>query len=71
MKIRAILNGFSFDTTSAAIKRGWRDDLATNEALQGVLAMMGKDEVSRRTVVTFVHPFTNVETKFDIQLRVM
>ena len=70
MKIRAIINGISFDTTSAAIKRGWRDDLATNESLQRVLAMMGKD-AEFRTVVTMVHLFTNVETKFDIQLSVM
>lgn len=70
MKIRAIVNGISFYTTRAAIKRGVGDHIAVNQALQRVLAMMGK-HAGMGTTVTIVAPYTNVETRFDVQLSVL
>ena len=70
MKIRAIVNGISFYTTRAAIKRGVGDHIAVNEALQRVLAMMGKD-AGLGTTVTIVNPVTKAETQFGVQLSIM
>ncbi len=70
MKIRAIVNGVSFYTTSAAIKRGVGDSIAVNEALRCVLRMMG-EHPGMATVVTIVNPSTKVETRFDVQLSAM
>ncbi|CAB4129983.1 hypothetical protein UFOVP116_211 [uncultured Caudovirales phage] len=64
MKIRAIVNGISFYTTRAAIKRGVGDHIAVNESLQRVLALMGKHAGMGTTV-------TKVETRFDVQLNVL
>ena len=70
MKIRAIVNGISFYTTRASIKRGVGDHVAVNESLQRALWMMGKD-LGVGTTVTIVNPSTKVETRFDVQLNAM
>ncbi len=70
MKIRAIVNGISFYTTRAAIKRGVGDHTAVNESLRCVLEMMG-DHAGMATVVTIVNSVTKVETRFDVQLSAM
>jgi len=67
MKIRAIVNGVSFYTTTAAI-RGRRvgDFSMQNDALCYMLECMGKDNGIGRSVTYYDHKM--VQHKFDVQL---
>lgn len=67
MKIRAIVNGVSFYTTSTAIKQRRVGDFSLqNDALSYVLECMGKNEGFGTTVRYYDHKMT--QHKFDIQL---
>jgi hypothetical protein len=67
MKIRAIVNGVSFYTTRAAIKkRKCSDFTLQNDALFFVLDCMGKSEGFATTVRLYDEKMNN--QKFDIQL---
>jgi hypothetical protein len=67
MKIRAIVNGVSFYTTSTAIKQRRVGDFSLqNDALSYMLECMGKDEGIGRTVTYYDHKMD--KHKFDIQL---
>ena len=67
MKIRAIVNGVSFYTTSTAIKQRRVGDFSLqNDALSYVLECMGKHDGFGTTVRYYDHKM--VQHKFDIQL---
>jgi hypothetical protein len=67
MKIRAVVNGVSFYTTSAAI-RGRRvgDFSLQNDAMSYCLHCMGSSEGFATTVRYYDHKM--VQHKFDVQL---
>jgi ABC-type sulfate/molybdate transport systems ATPase subunit len=68
MKIRAIVNGVSFYTTRADIKkRRVGDFLLQNDALAYALETMGKSIGIGTTVRYYDHKM--VQHKFDIQLN--
>lgn len=67
MKIRAIVNGVSFYTTSTAIKgRRVGDFTLQNDALSYVLECMGKSDGFATTVRYYDHKMQ--QHKFDVQL---
>ena len=67
MKLRAIVNGVSFYTTSTAIKQRRSGDFSLqNEALAIVLERMGKDAGLATTIRTYDNKM-RVES-YDIQL---
>ena len=67
MKIRAIVNGVSFYTTSVAIKQRRVGDFSMqNDALCYMLECMGKDNGIGRTVVYYDNKMN--KHKFDVQL---
>jgi hypothetical protein len=67
MKIRAIVNGVSYYTTSTAIKQRRSSDFSMqNDALAYVLVCMGKSDGFARTVRYYDHKM--VKHTFDIQL---
>ena len=67
MKIRAIVNGVSFYTTRAALKKQTSGDFTMqNAALFYVLDCMGKSDGFATTVRLYDHKM--VQHKFDIQL---
>jgi hypothetical protein len=67
MKIRAIVNGVSFYTTSTAIKQRRVGDFSLqNDALSYMLECMGKDEGIGRTITFYDNKMK--QYKFDIQL---
>ena len=67
MKIRAIVNGVSFYTTRAAIKkRNCGDFTLQNDALFYVLDCMGKSDGFATTVRLYDEKMNN--QKFEIQL---
>jgi hypothetical protein len=67
MKIRAIVNGVSFYTTRAAIKKCVSGDFSLqNTALYHVLYQMGKSDGFATTVRLYDGKM--VQHKFDIQL---
>ena len=67
MKIRVILNGVSFYTTRAAIrKRRVGDFTLQNDALVYALDLMGKNEGIGTTVRYYDHKMD--QHKFNIQL---
>jgi hypothetical protein len=69
-KIRAIVNGVSFYTTTTAIKRrSVSDHTMQNDALAYVLVCMGKDIGFGRTVRYYDHKMK--QHVFDIQLSVV
>jgi len=70
MKIRAIVNGVSFYTTRAAIKKQKSGDFSLqNTALFHMLDCMGKDMGHARTVVLYDGKLKR--HSFDIQLSVI
>ena len=67
MKIRVILNGVSFYTTRASIrKRRVGDFTLQNDALVYALDLMGKNDGVGTTVRYYDHKMA--QHKFDIQL---
>jgi len=67
MKIRAIVNGVSFYTTTTAIKQRRVGDFSMqNDALCYMLECMGKDNGIGRTVVYYDNKMN--KHKFDVQL---
>ena len=67
MKLRAIINGVSFYTTTTAIKqRRVGDFTLQNDALFYALDLMGKNAGIGTTVRYYDHKM--VQHKFDIQL---
>ena len=67
MKLRVILNGVSFYTTSTAIKnRRVGDNLLQNDALFYALEQMGKNNGIGTTVRYYDHKMD--QQKFDVQL---
>lgn len=67
MKLRAIMNGVSFYTTTTAIKqRRVGDFTLQNDALYYALDLMGKNAGVGTTVRYYDHKM--VQHKFDIQL---
>jgi hypothetical protein len=67
MKLRAIMNGVSFYTTTTAIKqRRVGDFTLQNDALYYALDLMGKHAGVGTTVRYYDHKM--VQHKFDIQL---
>lgn len=70
MKIRAIVNGVSFYTTRAALKKQTSGDFTMqNAALFYVLDCMGKSAGYATTVIMYDSKM--VKHKFDIQLSAM
>ena len=69
-KIRAIVNGVSFYTTTTAIKKRTVSDFTMqNDAMAYVLVCMGKDIGFGRTVRYYDHKMK--QHVFDIQLSVV
>jgi len=67
MKLRAIVNGVSFYTTTTAIKQRRVGDFSLqNDALFYALELMGKNAGIGTTVRYYDHKM--VQHKFDIQL---
>ena len=67
MKIRAVVNGVSFYTTSAAIKgRRVGDFSLQNDAMSYCLHCMGSSAGFATTVLYYDHKM--VQHKFDVQL---
>jgi hypothetical protein len=67
MKIRAVVNGVSFYTTSAAIKgRRVGDFSLQNDAMSYCLHCMGSSEGFATTVRYYDHKM--VQHKFEVQL---
>jgi len=67
MKIRVIVNGVSFYTTRASIKKRSVGDFSLqNDALAYVLECMGKNDGFATTVRYYDHKMQ--QHKFDVQL---
>jgi hypothetical protein len=66
MKYRVIVNGVSFYTTGAAIKRGVGDHSLQNTALQFALDCMGKDIGIARSVHLYDGKMN--KSTFDVQI---
>jgi len=70
MKIRAIVNGVSFYTTTAAIKGRRAGDFSLqNDALYYVLDLMGKSAGFATTVRYYDHKMK--QHCFDVQLSIV
>lgn len=70
MKIRVIVNGVSYYTTRAAIKKQVSGDFSLqNSALYHALQMMGKNIGMATTIVLYDNKM--VKHRFDVQLSVV
>jgi hypothetical protein len=69
MKINVIVNGISFYTTSAGIKRGVGNNSNVNVAIQQVFADMYNAVGISTTIRLYDHKM--IQHAYDIQLRKM
>lgn len=66
MKYRVIVNGVSFYTTVAAIKRGVGDSIAVNAAVRLCAEEMGKSLGMGKTFVFYDNKMN--KSSFDVQI---